>query len=68
MTLIEALVDQIIMAIVGVVVSYSYKDDFPDSFYTTGIYYAVFSVFIIGTWIRWYFQIPLMGPFSYLFE
>jgi hypothetical protein len=67
MTLLHAFIDQVIMAIFTFIACYSQRDKLSDSFYTTGIYYLLFSIFIFGTWIRWYLQIPLIGFLKYLF-
>jgi hypothetical protein len=68
MTLIEAFVNQIFFAFFAVVVCYPQKDKFPPSFWESGIYIVLFMNFIFGTWLRWYYQLPIVGAVGYLFQ
>ncbi len=67
MTLLHAFLDQVIMAFIALIVCYPQRDQLPENFRKSGIYYFAFFIFTVGTWFRWYYQLPLMGFFKYLF-
>lgn len=67
MSILHALIDQIIFTIFTLICLYPSRNDLPDSFYRIGIYILLIMLLAFGTWLRWYLQMPLMGAIGYLF-